>query len=310
MRDDFIYFLSTSHKNLVDYCCEKGYPLLISYFYRSVLQYYFDLVRKDPSKRVTLMVDSGAYTNVTRTDSSNTKLDKYIDFMNDNIEYVDWFVQMDCMPSTKEDGLLPHLGEESARLNKENYLHMRERCKQPEKIVPAYHLGEPYEYLHWLLDFEPKIDLIGLSGGVGITAETSKTFYNDICVYLTNIGQMDRKYHAFGTCSYKIIRACPCYTVDSSEFSRMAAMFSLPIVKDGELLRIDAGDTKGFKRNLEDNPPHYREYIDYWCSFGYTWKELYDDWFPRAKLVADIYNSEDAKRTFTKNHLIEQRRLF
>ena len=92
-------------------------------------------------RRHTLFVDSGAYT--ARTKGVEIDLDKYIEYLNENKGRFEVIAPLDVIPNESTESQL-----DAPEKSWQNYLIMKERVIDSDKVIPAFHMGEDYKYLH------------------------------------------------------------------------------------------------------------------------------------------------------------------
>ena len=85
---------------------------------------------------------------------------------------------------------------------------MRERVKQPNKLLPVFHIGEDFKYLNnmcnAILDGK-HIPYIALGGTVGLDRKTKDTWYNTAFRVIKQSKNPNVKVHAFGMTSLDIL---------------------------------------------------------------------------------------------------------
>ena len=166
-----LFLASFDDNKIIDQAWANDWPLLYSQINnRGVL-----LKRFNAPTNGKLLVDSGAHS--AHTKGIKLDLEEYIGFVNDNIEKMTLYVQVDKIPGvyrkpkTQKDWL------EAPQLSWENYLYMREKAKDWTKLVPVFHQGEDVKWLRNMCDYTfsdgTKIPYIGLSprGDVSLKAK-------------------------------------------------------------------------------------------------------------------------------------------
>ena len=130
-------------------------------------QLWLDHAKENPGTKV--FVDSGAFSAWSR--GKEIDVDEYINYVNTNTNELTLFASVDNIPG--ELTRTPTLKEkqQSPILSWENYLYMRERVKDKDKLLPVFHIGEDFKYLNnicnVILDGK-HIPYIALGGTVGI----------------------------------------------------------------------------------------------------------------------------------------------
>ena len=136
-----LYLASYDDKTIMKDAWENNWPLLYSQINnRGVLMNRFNAPTEGK-----LLVDSGAHS--AHTKGIELDLEEYIGFANEHMDDITLYVQVDkipgvyLMPKTAKDFL------EAPELSWENYLYMREKSKDPDKLVPVFHQGEDFKWL-------------------------------------------------------------------------------------------------------------------------------------------------------------------
>lgn len=164
---------------------QRGYSRLFSqYNDRSQIKRYISLGGKD------LLLDSGAYS--AYNSGKVIDIDDYIEYANSITKYCKFIVALDVIGGDPQDSY-------------DNYVYMKERLIEPQKLMPVYHDGEDIKWLHRYLNEGSKC--IGLGGLVGIDPNNFLTVcgmelskYKDVWVHafgITNVRTLSR--HTFLT---------------------------------------------------------------------------------------------------------------
>ena len=292
--------MSCSTPQILEDAYNRNCDILVSYAYKKVCQHFFKLVDENGRKPL-FMMDSGAFTNTAGNSSTYDAMADYINFVNSNDKYIDYFVQLDRLPGFRSKmGLDVKLCQETAAYNKENYLYMRGKVKSPEKLMPVYHSGEPLEWLDWLLDFEPKIDLIALS----LRPDTR----DDVMTYLNDKGVLEtRKFHLLGVATPKDLHRMNCWSSDASSFIRYAVFNIIPT-------SLTTQKPIGTKRNPEVyKSPVQRETLEkYFKSLpsSVTFEKVLESWEERIRLWLDYYISKEYKDFVYIGNVKTKKKLF
>ena len=283
MRKDGKMFMSCCAPFVVEQSYKKGCDILISYAYKSAYETFFKLVKENGHKPL-FMMDSGAYTNTSGTaGSTDDKMEEYIKFVNDHDEYIDYFVQMDKIPRTESNRTLDLRNvKEVTDYNMQNYLYFLSKVKSPEKVVPVYHSGESFEFLDWLLDFEPQIDLIGL----GLVRDDM----DNVMSYLKEKGVLEkRKFHILGAGSAKVLRKVNVWSSDASSFVRKAAYKKIPM----DLVKvIEVGERRNPELFLDERQREQLSNFIHRIS-NVEVEDVLNDYHARLDLWLDYYKSKE-----------------
>ena len=116
--------------------------------------------------------------------------------------------------------------QQSPILSWENYMYMRERIIQKDKLLPVFHIGEDFKYLNnmcnVILDGK-HIPYIALGGTVGLDRKTKDTWYNTAFKVIKQSSNPNVKVHAFGMTSLDILEKYPFTSADSTSWLMTAA---------------------------------------------------------------------------------------
>lgn len=177
-------------------------------------------VKKEGNCNFELMVDSGAFS--AWTVGKKIDMDDYINFLNENFEYIDVMVSVDVIPGDSKSNKVATNEEVelSAKQTWDNYLYMRSKLKDPSKLMYTYHIGEPISYLERALNYSDefgKIQYMGLGAMVGKSDKHMISFYTETFDVIKKSSNPDIKVHAFGMTQLDIMRKFPeLYSVDST----------------------------------------------------------------------------------------------
>lgn len=219
-----IYFAGAKNKIADEYLLKQGANRLQSQLIdrTNILEWY--LKKSDKSK---LFIDSGAYTAYTKGVFIDT--DDYIAYLNDLTGKLTIFAQLDTIPGkyrqpkTREDII------NAPKKSWENYLYMRERLKEPEKLMPIFHQGEKYEWLHNMLEWTDEngkhIPYIGISPAMDVPGMES--FLTNSFRIIAESSNPNVKTHAFGITQEKILERYPYTSADSTSWKLKSAMGSI-----------------------------------------------------------------------------------
>ena len=260
--------------------------------------------KTDKSK---FFVDSGAYTAYTK--GVVLDVDAYIDYLNSITDKLTIFAQLDTIPGrfnqpkTKEDRL------NAPRLSWENYLYMRERLKEPDKLVPIFHQGEDYKWLvnmlEWTDSEQKHIPYIGISPAVDVRGLDE--FLNKSFDIIEKSSNPNVKTHAFGMTQLRILEMYPYTSADSTSWKLSAAMGSI-YTPYGAIYVSDRGinDPKYIKNQPVEAQKKLLEYLD---SCGYTFEDVAKS--DTARYVVNIKYLMDWAKNYTfKGRRTRKNQLF
>lgn len=219
-----LYFAGAKNKVADEYLLKKNANRLQSQLIdRANIAEWYEK-KSDISK---LFIDSGAYTAYTK--GTQIDVDDYISYLNSITDRVTIFAQLDKIPGefrqekTKEDRL------NAPKQSWENYLYMRARLKEPKKLVPIFHQGEDYKWLHNMLEWTDEngehIPYIGISPAIDIPGLDG--FLNNSFHIIAKSSNPNVKTHAFGMTQLSMLELYPYTSADSTSWKLSAAMGSI-----------------------------------------------------------------------------------
>lgn len=274
-----LYLASYDDAKIIDYAYSENFPLLYSQINnRGYIIKHFEA--QDANKTSgKLLIDSGAHS--AHTKGIKLDLEEYMGFVNDNINKLSLYVQVDKIPGvylkpkTAKDFL------EAPQLSWENYLYMREKSADYNKLIPVFHQGEDFKWLENMCNYEfsngEHIPYIGLSprGDVSLTAKY------DFCAKCFSVIQSSKnpkvKTHAFGATSLSMLERLPFTSADSTTWVLVSAFGQVWIPTGITGQSID--DTVGVKLGVsKENIDHPTATQTYWEQTPEIKKKL-DDYF-------------------------------
>ena len=274
-----LYLASFDDAKIIDYAYSENFPLLYSQINnRGYIIKHFEA--QDANKTSgKLLIDSGAHS--AHTKGIKLDLEEYIGFVNDNINKLSLYVQVDKIPGvylkpkTAKDFL------EAPQLSWENYLYMREKSVDYNKLIPVFHQGEDFKWLENMCNYEfsngEHIPYIGLSprGDVSLTAKY------DFCAKCFSVIQSSKnpkvKTHAFGATSLSMLERLPFTSADSTTWVLVSAFGQVWIPTGITGQSVD--DTVGVKLGVsKENIDHPTATQTYWEQTPEIKKKL-DDYF-------------------------------
>jgi len=165
----------------------------------------------------TLFIDSGAYS--VHTGNAKITPDEYIEYINSISEDVDVFAQLDKIPGTFRVPKSPEDYVESARLSWENFLYMRSKLKEPEKLMPVMHAGESFDHLKMMLEWRDEngkqLEWIGLSPANDSSQQTKDVYLRNCEDIIRASSNPTVKTHLYGMTSLDSLSKYHCYSADS-----------------------------------------------------------------------------------------------
>ena len=268
-----LYLASYDDNKIMNDAWENDWPLL----YSQINNRGCIINRLSAPTNGKLLIDSGAHS--AHTKGITLDLEEYIGFVNENIDKFTLYVQVDKipgvyrMPKTAKDWL------EAPQLSWENYLYMREKSKDPSKLVPVFHQGEDLKWLRNMLDYTfsdgSHIPYIGLSPRGDVSLKAKYDFSAECFATIQNSSNPNVKTHAFGATSLEMLERLPYTSADSTTWVLVSAFGQvwMPNCIDGDINGV------GIKLGVsEENRSHPTATQTYWEQPVKIKKKL-DDYF-------------------------------
>lgn len=268
-----LYLASLDDNKIMNDAWENDWPLL----YSQINNRGCIINRLSAPTNGKLLIDSGAHS--AHTKGITLDLEEYIGFVNENIDKFTLYVQVDKipgvyrMPKTAKDWL------EAPQLSWENYLYMREKSKDPSKLVPVFHQGEDLKWLRNMLDYTfsdgSHIPYIGLSPRGDVSLKAKYDFSAECFATIQNSSNPNVKTHAFGATSLEMLERLPYTSADSTTWVLVSAFGQvwMPNCIDGDINGV------GIKLGVsEENRSHPTATQTYWEQPAKIKKKL-DDYF-------------------------------
>lgn len=155
-------------------------------------------------------IDSGAYSAMTKGIKIN--IDDYIEFINTYDEHIILACQWDIIPDKNTDP------ETSAKKTWENFLYMRQRVNNPDKLLYVWHSAEDIKWLEQALNLEPRIEYMALGGLVGKSVKQRDAAMKLCFDTIANSKNPDICVHAFGMSNRKLLKKYPFTSADSTSW--------------------------------------------------------------------------------------------
>lgn len=268
-----LYLASYDDRRILPSAWENDWPLLYSQINnRGVLNNRFDAPTKGK-----LLVDSGAHS--AHTKGIEIDLEEYIDYANEHMDDITLYVQVDKipgvyrMPKTARDWL------EAPQLSWENYLYMRSRSKDPDKLIPVFHQGEDLKWLRQMCDYRfsdgKQIPYIGLSPRGDVSLKAKYEFSAECFSVIQSSSNPNVKTHAFGATSLEMLERLPYTSADSTTWVLVSAYGQvwMPNCIDGDINGV------GIKLGVsKENITHPTATQTYWGQSPKIKRRL-DDYF-------------------------------
>ena len=202
---------------------DKGLNVLYSQkYYRSSISRWIENADEQPDKAGKLFVDSSAYGAWTR--NAVIDIDDYIGFLNNNAGKFSVIASLDVIPGRKGEQSTRQQVKEASEQSWENYLYMYEQMIDKDELIPVFHVGEPLDALHRILEHRhpngSPIKYMGLGGLVGVPKEFRLKWLDSVWDIIMSSSNPDIKTHAFGVTMLDILERYPFASADSGSAGR------------------------------------------------------------------------------------------
>lgn len=176
-----------------------------------------------------ILIDSGAFS--VHTKGIELDVDEYIEYINSIDKDIHIFAQVDKIPGefgkqkTKEQIL------EAPALSWKNYLYMKDKVNSRDKLLPIFHQGEDFKWLHNILEYThddgSHISYIGISPANDKSAKEKEIFIHKCFNIIKKSSNPNVKTHAFGMTSRWILEQYPFTSADSTSWLMTGANGSI-----------------------------------------------------------------------------------
>jgi hypothetical protein len=265
--------LSSTRTLLVfDVQCPEADEYINKHGLLRLLSYWNDkkMFEKRCAQGLKTFLDSGAYTAWTK--NTNVDLDEYIKYVNKWNDGLDYFIQVDEIPGKKGYTPTPKERLASNQVTWNNYLYMRERVTNPDKLVPVFHAGSDVNILRRLLNYEPKIDMIAIGNIVGTTKAEKEAKLYVIFDEVSKSNNPDVKIHALGVQDFKLSEKFPLYSADASSWIMVSANGGI-MSEYGPILVSEKSTEK--KNHYENQSQPVKDKInEFIAKYGFTYYDL------------------------------------
>lgn len=173
-----------------------------------------------------LLVDSGAYS--AHTVGRHIDVDEYIEYLNYNEDYLTGYVQVDEIPGRFGVPKTRQQLIDAPENTWKNYVYMRERLDNPNKLLALFHMGEDFSHLVRMLEttFEngEHIPYIGISPANDMAKRHKDKWFEQCFRIIRDSKNPNVKTHAFGMTSVDLLEKYPFYSADSTNCILSAGM--------------------------------------------------------------------------------------
>lgn len=274
-----LYFAGSTHKKsnakLVERNCNRLFSQVIN---RSEMSKMAELKRSGEYIGKIFM-DSGAFT--AHRQGIEVDVDDYIDYLNSLHDCLDVMAQVDTIPGQFGKPKTKEQLNEAPKLSWDNYLYMRERVEDVDKLTPIFHQGEDLYWLHNMLEetFNGKhVAYIGISPA-NDKPQKEKNKFIDMCFrVIAKSSNPDVKTHAYGMTNLKVLERYPFTSADSSSWAMCSVNGSIMspygVIPISDRLSV----TKSYRVLSDSQKAHIDKIIE---DRGYKVEDLRQDYICR-----------------------------
>lgn len=277
-----LYFAGSQNKLAEEYLRKSGANRLASQLIdRNVISGWIESRTRGQS-RGNLFIDSGAYSAHTR--NAELDVDAYIEYLNSIDDELHIFAQADKIPGVFRQPKTKEQLAEAPELSWKNYLYMRGKLKSPKKLLPIFHQGEDYKWLHNMLEWTDEngehIPYIGISPANDQPVKEKERFIDKCFRIIEKSSNPNVQTHAFGMTSLHILERYPFTSADSTSWIMNGVNGSI-MTKYGSVTissgRLNAPDH--IRKMPKEAQQEIQKYVE---SHGYTLQGLADDYKQRV----------------------------
>lgn len=242
---------------------------------RSTINKWVNEFKINPDSKCNLFIDSGAFSAWTK--GKEIDIDEYIEFVNNNSDYITVAASVDKIPGKPKTAEVasPEEVSQAAEETWNNYLYMRNKLNNKNKLLFTFHVGEPWECLERALSYaddQGKISYIALGGLVGKNKDIQKAFIDKCFKIIKSSNNSEVKVHGFGLTRLGYLEQYPFYSADSTSWLMTAINGSIfskwgtLTVSDRSLYRNDHAMNK-----IDAGKEEIKSYVN---SYGFNVEDL------------------------------------
>ena len=285
MSFDFYFSSVPSSGPDIDYLMEhNGCVLLSQLNNRSVLNTFIKRFKEQGLKKspMKIFVDSGAFTAWTQ--GKEIDVENYINYINENKDWFEICAAVDSIPGEPQGASVATHEEVMESCNKtwENFLYMRSKMLDTNKLLYTFHIGEPWEYLKQALEYKDehgKIKYIAFGGLVGKGKDLIDNFLKEATQIVRQSSNPNVKIHVFGVSNFTILNKYKLTSSDSTAWCKMAGYGTL--IYNNKTIEVTDRSMLSDSSILNKNPATKDEFLKIIKSRGFTLQELLENYTAR-----------------------------
>lgn len=263
---------------------------------KSAISKWFE--RKKQGWKGKFIIDSGAFTAHRKNTELN--IDKYIEWLNKNDEYIDYAIELDHIPGKWGHIKTPSDVIEGAINSWSNYLYMVEHCKNPTKILPVFHQGEDLKYLKQIVNFKINgeyVPYICISGNKELTNKQREDWYYKCYNVIKSSNNPNVKAHCLGSATLQNAVNFPFTSMDATSQIMTAANGSI-FTDYGTILVSDKSISD--KSHISHLPAEAIQHIeDYLHKYNITLEQVKSSYKYRALINVHYLYDKSLITTFS-----------
>ena len=269
MKDRFdLYFAGFYNEEIKQLVIENNYNQLLSFVNDiKVIPQYIEA--KKNGWKGKLLIDSGAFS--VHKAGKEANLDEYIKFLNENHEYIDYYIQLDDIPGRWGQPKTKEQMTNSPVKTWENYLYMRSKLIEPKKLLPVFHQGEDVKHLKTMLEYRDEngepIDYMCISSNKEFDVRKRFSWYNYCYEIIQNSSNPNIKIHSLGTQSKNHCEMLPFTSVDATSWIRTAGLGNI-YTKWGVITVSEIQQNR--KNNVVNDKAFFEEFNEYIQERGFS----------------------------------------
>lgn len=254
------------------------------------------------------LIDNGAFT--VHRQGGELDIDRYIGWLNDNDEYIDYAIALDHIPGVWGRKRTYQELREAPIKTWENYLYMIERCKSPNKLLPVFHQGEDYKYLEQIINHKINgeyVQYICISGNKELTNKQREDFYLKCFDIIKKSNNPNVKTHCLGSATMSNAVKFPFTSMDATSWIMTGAnggiFTDMGVVKISKESYLD-------KDNIVNIPEDAAKKIEFYCAeHGIQLEQAKESY--RYRMLLNIhYLYEKSQVTSYDGRSLKSNRLF
>lgn len=276
MKPQFdLYFAGYYNDDMAELVINNNYNQLLSNINERKKIPRFIEAKKSGRWNGKLLIDSGAFS--IHKSGKDVPLDDYINWLNENHEWLDLYIQLDDIPGKWGRPKTREEKEASPIKTWENYLYMSSKLIEPKKLLPVFHQGEDFKYLEQMLEYRDQngepIEYLCISSNKELDATKRYQWYKRCYEVIENSSNPNIKIHSLGTQSERHCELLPFTSVDATSWIMTGANGNM-YTKWGSITISSQQLHK--KENINNNISFdiFKEYVE---SKGFNTDELADN---------------------------------